>query len=345
MTREQIDKLVTKGQFPGQYGIPELIETHISWVILCGDFAYKIKKPLHYSFLDFSTPDKRKYYCEKEIQLNKRLTENIYLDVIPVRENTGYYSITLTEAPTHETIIDYAVRMKRLDRQLQMDVLLRHNKVTGTHITNLAKKIAAFHKRAAIIYNKDCWDLHVKFNDLAEELPYLPAYAGEAGRNWATMINQAIDCSSAFMEDNRKLLTGRLRSGFFRDCHGDLHSRNIFLLPSPEPFDCIEFNDDYRQIDVLNEIAFLCMDLEELGRPDLSRLFLSDYNRFFPTIRSGQEQYLFLYYKAYRANIRAKVNLLGARNAGDDTGKTALLTEAGNYLHLMNSYIDHLNAR
>ncbi|MBS1604678.1 MAG: hypothetical protein JST42_18575 [Bacteroidetes bacterium] len=343
MTREQIDKLIDEGKFSGRYELPELIETHISWVILCGDFAYKIKKPIQYSFLDFSTLDKRKYYCEREIQLNRRLTENIYLDVVPVQEKAGLYSIAFPGTTSHVTIADYAVRMKKLDRNLQMDVLLRHNKVTGTHITNLAKKIAEFHKRTDIIYKKDCWDLHAKFNDLAVEIPYIQEYSGEAGGSRTAMIRRAIDCSNAFMEDNHKLLAERLKSGFFRDCHGDLHSRNIFLLPSPEPFDCIEFNDDYRQIDVLNEVAFLCMDLEEFGRPDLSRMFISDYNRFFPAMRSHKEQYLFLYYKAYRANIRAKVNVLRARSADDDLGRNASLTEAGKYLLLMDSYIDDLN--
>lgn len=345
MTKEKIDKLINEGRFPGSHGVPEMIETHISWVILCGDFAYKIKKPLHYSFLDFSTLDKRKYYCEKEIQLNRRLTENIYLDVVPVQEKGGLYSIVLVGTLADGTTVDYAVRMKKLDRNMQMDVLLLHNKVTSIHIENLAKKIADFHKRTDIVYKKDCWDLHVKFNDLAQEIPYLQEYSGEAGGSRSAMVSRAIDCSNAFMEHNHKLLTERLESGFFRDCHGDLHSRNIFLLPSPEPFDCIEFNDEFRQIDVLNEVAFLCMDLEEFGRPDLSRMFISEYNRFFPAMRSHGEQRLFLYYKAYRANIRAKVNVLRARSADDDLGRTASLTEAGKYLLLMDSYIKDLNAR
>src|SRR6185312_1633018 len=248
MTSEQIDRLVKDGQFADRRSLPELIETHISWVVLCDNYAYKIKKPLHYSFLDFSTLDKRKYYCEREIDLNKRLTEDIYLDVAPVQEKEGLYSVILSGDSAQGTTIEFAVRMKKLDRNRQMDVLLLHNKVTGTHITSLAEKIAAFHKRTDIIYKKDCWDLHVKYNDLAAEIPYLQQYSGEAGEDGAGIINRAIDCSNTFMERHHHLLVGRLEAGYFRDCHGDLHSRNIFLLPSPEPFDCIEFNDEYRQI-------------------------------------------------------------------------------------------------
>lgn len=342
MTSEQIDSLIKKGWFPNRTSSPELIETHISWVVLCDEYAYKIKKPIHLSFLDFSTLDKRKYYCEREIQLNRRLTENIYLDVVPVQEKKGLYAVNLAGASAQGTTIEYAVRMKKLDRNRQMDVLLLHNKVTSKHITDLAKKIAGFHKGTDIIYRKDCWDLHLKFNDLAAEIPYLQEYSGEAGEDRIAIINRAIDCSDNFIKDHHQLLVRRLEAGYFRDCHGDLHSRNIFLLPSPEPFDCIEFNDEYRQIDVLNEVAFLCMDLEAFGRHDLSGMFISDYSRFFPAMRSQEEQQLFLYYKAYRANIRAKVNVLRARSVDDDLGRNALLTEAGKYLFLMEGYMNGL---
>lgn len=343
MTSDQIDRLIKDGQFADRRNPPELIETHISWVILCDDYAYKIKKPIHYSFLDFSTPDKRKHYCEREIELNRRLTEGIYLDVVPVQGKAGSYRVGPDEIPAHRTTIEYAVRMKKLDRNRQMDVLLLHNKVTGKHITDLAYKIAGFHKRTDIIHKRDCWDLHAKFNDLATEIPYLQQYSGEAGEERMAIISRAIGCSNTFTERHHHLLVGRLEAGYFRDCHGDLHSGNIFLLPSPEPFDCIEFNDEYRQIDVLNEVAFLCMDLEAFGRPDLSGMFISDYNRFFPAMRSPEEHQLFLYYKAYRANIRAKVNVLRARSADDDIGRTALLTEAGKYLLLMDGYLNELN--
>ncbi|OQP63832.1 hypothetical protein A3860_23115 [Niastella vici] len=332
MTKEQIDKLISAGEFPEHNGRPELIETHISWVILCDRFVFKIKKPVCYSFLDFSTLEKRKYYCEREIELNKRLTEHIYLDVQPVTEISDLFFIGKKEGE----IIDYAVRMRKQDRNLQMDVLLSNNKVIHSDMRNLAKKIADFHKKTTIIYQKDLLDIRNKFNDLGEEKLFLQEHLTVDS---STIINNAIDISDVFMQKNTALLANRLNAGFFRDCHGDLHSRNIFLLPDPQPFDCIEFNDDYRQIDILNEVAFLCMDLDAFERQDLSNLFLKYYNDFFPSVETNKDHQLFVYYKSYRANVRAKVNSLRARSAGNEMARIIYLDEVNKYLGLMDHYI------
>ena len=335
MTKEQINKLVAEGEFPETNCHRELIETHISWVILCDQFVYKIKKPVHFSFLDFSTIELRNYFCEKEIELNKRLSDNIYIDVQPVHIRQDDFVIGGTEG----IIIDYAVRMYKQDRNKQMDRLLAHNQVTNSDIKNLAEKIALFHKRTAVIYNKDFLDVQEKFNDLGAEKEFLEENIGEQSGN---IISHAIEASDAFMEKNKELLAQRLHAGFFRDCHGDLHSRNIFLLPDPQPFDCIEFNDDIRQIDVLNEVAFLCMDLDAFERKDLSELFINYYNHFFPAIATTKEKQLFVYFKSYRANIRAKVNSLRARSAGDSGSKMGALSVVEKYLVLMDGYIRSL---
>ncbi len=332
MTKEQINNLLSKGEFPETAGQRELIETHISWVIICDQFVYKIKKPVQYSFLDFSTLELRKHFCQREIELNKRITDNVYIDVQPVYEWQGSYRIAGNEG----TIIDYAVRMHKLDRENQMDVLLLQNKVTGDHIRNLAEKIAFFHKKTGIIYKKNFLDIQEKFNDLETEKEFL---GGQLGKKSSDSINRAIETSDTFMEKNKVLLAARLGAGFFRDCHGDLHSRNIFLLPAPLPFDCIEFNDDFRQIDVLNEVAFLCMDLDAFGRQDLSALFIEYYNHFFPAMKTREDRSLFIYYKSYRANIRAKVNSLRAKSATDNTDKIKALSAADKYLCLMESYM------
>jgi len=161
-------------------------------------------------------------------------------------------------------------------------------------------------------------------------------------KNNYTIICQAIDTSNVFIERNKKLLADRLKAGFFRNCHGDLHTRNIFLLPSPQPFDCLEFNDDYRQIDVLNEVAFLCMDLDAFGRQDLSDIFINSYNNLFPSMKTDEDRRLFVYYKGYRSNIRAKVNSLRAREAGNDADRKLRLAEADKYLRLMDCYMKAL---
>ena len=335
MTKEQINKLIIEGEFPENTGRPDLIETHISWVLVCDGFVYKIKKPIQYSFLDFSTVQKRKYFCEREVELNRRLTDNIYLDVLPVREISGRF---LMDGESGD-VIDYAVRMRKMDRDKQMDVLLVNNKVTTTDIRNLAEKIASFHKNTEIVYKKNIFDVQEMFNDLSAEKDFLHEYLN---RNSYAIICEAINTSNVFMERNKRLLADRLKAGFFRNCHGDLHSRNIFLLPSPQPFDCIEFNDDYRQIDVLNEVAFLCMDLDAFGRHDLSDLFINSYNNLFPSIKTDEDRRLFVYYKGYRSNIRAKVNSLRVREANNDGDRKLLLAEVNKYLTLMDRYMKAL---
>lgn len=335
MTKEQIDNLLSGGKFPEETGKRDLIETHISWIILCDDFVYKIKKPVQYSFLNFSTPELRKYYCHREIELNRRLTPNVYLEVLPVRNEQNFIFIGGKEG----TIIDYAVKMNKLDTEKQMDKLLTQHLVTESNIKTLAEKIASFHKNTTIIYEKDLLEIGEKFNDLETEKKFITEQLGSA---FGDVIGNAIKFSDEFMDKNKELIARRLREGFCRDCHGDLHSRNIFLLPEPVPFDCIEFNDDFRQIDVLNEVAFLCMDLDAFGHRDLSAMFLKYYNEFFPTMKTESERNLFIYYKSYRANIRAKVNALRARSATTSEEKTKALETSKKYLYLMESYLKEL---
>jgi hypothetical protein len=331
MTTEEINDLVANGKFPSKTIEVELVETHISWVMFAGNFVYKLKKPILYSFLDFSTLEKRKYYCQREIELNSRLTEDVYLDVVPVRKVNYVFVIGGEEGE----LIDYAVRMRRIDRARQMDVLLTQNRVFENDIEKLAEKIAAFHNNTMIIYQKNYLDVVEQFKDLEKEKHFLQECLGQSALD---IVEHAMSVSDTFINKNKTVLKKRLEAGFFRDCHGDLHSRNIFLLASPQPFDCIEFNDDLRQIDVLNEVAFLCMDLDAFGRPDLAGLFIQSYNNLFPAIQSKQDELLFLYYKSYRSNVRAKVNSLRAAGAPDKY-KQSVLKEVRKYLDLMNNYV------
>jgi aminoglycoside phosphotransferase family enzyme len=337
MTKEEIDSLLSFfSRQPAADSSPLLIETHISWVIMTGPYAYKIKKPLKYTFLDFSTLEKRKAYCQRELTLNRRLTEDIYLGVVPVKQADGNLFIADTAGET----IDYAVKMKKMNPSRRMDLLLREGKVTPADIRSLAARIAAFHQKTEIIPQKDIMDIPAKFADLASEKDYLRE---NLLTDRPACIGPAIETSTAFLEQHRQLVAARTREGFIKDCHGDLHTRNIFLLSNPQPFDCIEFNDDLRQIDVLNEIAFLCMDLDAFGRQDLSTLFLNCYNDLFPALRSEEEKKLFIYFKSYRANIRAKINSFRARSAATPEEKTAALAETDKYLKWMKDYLEQLS--
>jgi aminoglycoside phosphotransferase family enzyme len=343
MNPKQIDKLISDGKFPSPTKERKLVETHISWVILCDQYVYKIKKPMHYSFLDFSTLELRKHFCERELELNRRFTENVYLEVLPIYEINNRYQIGGEEARLPHgqgTIVDYALKMRKLDAKKQMDVLVANNEVSESNIEKLADRIADFHKKATIIYKNAVLDIKEMFNDLGEEKEFI---SQNLSSDYGHLLAYAIEASDSFLDTYEKLLRERLDSGFFRDVHGDLHTRNIFLLPDPLPFDCIEFNDGYRQIDILNEAAFLCMDLDALGRSDLSDLFIENYNRLLPAMRNDSERKLFIYYKSYRANIRAKVNSLRARSATKKDDKVKALTEVKKYIGLMDGYIKSLD--
>ena len=178
-----------------------------------------------------------------------------------------------------------------------------------------------------------------KFNDLAVLKEFIYKHLG---KNYGKIIDRAIETSDSFIKRNEELLNDRLEKGYFRDGHGDLHTRNIFLLPDPQLFDCIEFNDDYRQDDVLNDVAFLCMDLDALGMQHLSDHFIHHYNQLFPTMNSEADKQLFIYYKCYRANVRAKVNSLRAKTDLEQGTKTNAFAEVKKYLSLMDSYLNSL---
>lgn len=334
MTGEQVKALVEEGELSRGLQNPQLVETHISWVLIGDEFVYKIKKPVHYSFLDFSTKEKRKFYCEREIVLNNRFTRDIYLKVVPISEKNG--KLVLDGGQT--SAIDYAVKMRKLDRSRQMDRLIIENKVTEDDIRNLAEKVAGFHRQAEKISKVNIDEIRDKFNDLEGQAAFLEKFLKDSSR----IISNAVRVSTAFLEKQEPRFEQRLRLGFFRDCHGDLHSRNIFLLPDPTPFDCLEFNDEFRYMDVLDEVAFLCMDLDAFARRDLSELFIFHYDRLFHTIESDDDRQMFIYYKAYRANIRAKVNSLRAAGFESDAERKAPLEETSKYLQLMNGYIQGL---
>lgn len=334
MMQVQIDQLIKNETEKSTR--PEVVETHISWVILYNHYAYKIKKPLKYTFLDFSTLEKRRYYCWRELTLNQRLTEGIYLDVLPIHQSGSEIHI----GGSGGVAIDYALQMQKVDRNRQMNVLLQKNMVDDKSIRSLALKIANFHQQTEIIYQKDVLQIENQFNDLEGEMNYLKACGLFDS---VAIIEHALEQSHLFIQKSRGLLEKRLHDGFYRDCHGDLHSRNIFLLTTPQPFDCIEFNDDFRRIDVLNEIAFLCMDLDAFRRQDLSELFFQTYHQYLPIAKTSADHQLFLYYKCYRANVRAKVASLRARGAKSEGQREQALNQVYQYLHLMDHYLQMIH--
>ncbi len=284
-----------------------MIETHISWIHI-NEFVYKIKKPIKLSFLDFSTLEKRRYYCEEEVRLNRRLSPDVYLGVVPVCEDG---------IEGNGKIIDYAVKMRKLSNK--MDEMLLEGKVTESHIMEIAEIIAGFHKQ---LKSTGICDPGIVFSQIEDIKNYEGTFA-EAGLD-PSRLQDIIGWSRK--EIDRLELSRR----DCLECHGDLHSGNIFLDPL-RIIDCIEFSFDFRNIDPASEVAFMAMDLDAFGRRDFSELFIREYVE-----RTGDSQLIELLplYKCYRANVRAKIAAIDYSQKKDDESKKRM----EKYLNLAAGY-------
>lgn len=330
------ETLITSLQHKNAYDHPvdniSLRETHISWVFLTGEYAYKVKKPVDFGFLDFSTLDKRKFYCEEEVRLNGRLAPNLYLGVVPVCGDSTAPRINGTG-----DIIEYAVKMRQFDTTQEFDELLAKNKLTKELIDETARVIANFHATIAIADNQSSFGTTQAVLQPVEENFEQIKLLGE---DWLEkhQLTDALNVLHNWAMENAKRLesyiTFRKLNGFIRECHGDLHLRNIVLCDSRvTPFDGIEFNDNLRWIDVISELAFLLMDIDDHERPDLSRRLLNQYLQI-----TGDYDGLNIlrYYQMYRAMVRAKVAGLQQLQSIDENKN--LSHEIENYLHLALSY-------
>jgi len=334
MTDQHIHQLIELGGLPNTDAECELISTHISWVILTDAFAYKIKKPVHFSFLNFSTLEARKYYCEQELLLNRRLAPDMYLDIQPVYLGAkGPVLATGKGDP-----IDYALRMRRMDSNQQMHHLLEAGTVSEGQIDALADQMITFHRSVQVV--KDAFDLHTwrnTYNDLEVILDDVRAWHLDGT---ARVIEQAITLSDAFLDKYGDRMLSRQAEGWVVNGHGDLHARNIFLTDPPAIFDCIEFSDELRQLDVLNEIAFFCMDMDVFDRPDLGERFFRRYTSDIKCLASPEDEHLFQYFKLYRCNVRLKVNGLEATQSGlQDENRSTI----EHYTRLMERYVSNLS--
>ncbi|HLF62531.1 MAG TPA: hypothetical protein VI603_02205 [Saprospiraceae bacterium] len=314
----------------------ELIETHISWVILLDTYAYKLKRPVRFSFLDFTTLDLRHQYCMREVELNQRLTEGIYLGVVPVYKSSD--AITIGESKGE--IIDYAVKMRRMPQDRQMDMMLRKNQVSKRHIEQIAERLSAFHASAKVPSQPPDPDVMVAdFTDLGNYAAVMRSRYGASGEQ---SIKDAIIQATDFLHSHTARIRERHALGFVVDGHGDLHSKNIFLLDKPVIFDCIEFNDHLRHVDVLDELAFFCLDLELYGKKDLALYFLEHYLVRYPCILTDEDRLLFRYFLLYRAGVKLKINLIKATDPSQILDRQLRWENVNGYYKLFEQYRDLL---
>jgi len=309
----------------------QLLETHISWVILTGHYVYKIKKPVDLGFLDFSSLSKRRHYCEEELRLNRRLAADIYLDVIPI-----YGSPAEPHFRPDGKIVDYAVKMRQFPQSAQLDRMLGANILAIEHLDAIADTVARF---------------HMMIEKAGTQSPY-----GEPERVWqpvaenfeqireretdSTILQQLQtlhEWSRNSFEQLRSVFAQRKQDGFVRECHGDLHLRNIaWFEDHPVIFDCIEFNPNLHWIDVISDIAFLFMDLIDRGQTASAYRML---DRYLSHTGDYAGVSVLPFYIVYRAMVRAKVDRIRLSQADITAAeRDEGLKEFTGYLQLANSF-------
>ena len=303
-----------------------VIETHISYVLLTGTYAYKIKKAVDLQFLDFTTLDARRYYCNEELRLNRRCAPSTYLDVVPI---TGR-----VEAPAIDgagPVLEYAVKMREFPQTALLSDMLARGVLTDTHIDALAAAVASFHRSThkavpALPYGhpddvlkpalQNFEQLRAVTDDPRDRSDL------ESLREWTMCEHTA--CAAAFR-------ARRLR-GFVRECHGDLHLGNIALVDGHVTlFDRIEFNESMRWIDVMNDVAFVVMALQERRRSDLAARFLTAY---LETTGDYQGLDVLRFYLVYRSIVRAKVARVRMRQVQSPDERENLAAEYRRYFNL-----------
>ena len=288
-----IDALLSAGAYPHRTRQIVLIETHISWVILTGDFAYKIKKPVKLPFLDFTTLESRRRFCNSELRLNRRLSAELYLDVVPIGGEAHAPRVGATPA------FEYAVRMVQFPVENVLDEYIGRADIPIAAVRNLAERLAMFHAELRAVANPGAESAAIRN---LEELRAVsnPEIQGRLRPIEAWTRSQF----DALAERLRE----RQRGGAIRECHGDLHLGNLLLTGSQIiPFDCLEFDRSLRCIDTLSEIAFTVMDFMAHHRADLGIEFL---NRYLEISGDYAGLHLLRFYLVYRALVRTKVHAL-----------------------------------
>ena len=318
---EWIEALKRPGAWPQPVEKVEHLETHISHLFLVGRFVYKVKKPLDLGFLDFSTLEKRRFFCEEEIRLNRRMAPGLYIGVVPITRDGRGFHVEGEGEP-----VEYAVKMRRFDQSALFDRLA----LEEGHMDALARRVADFHAGLSPAPEGSEWGspdrvaffMEQNFRQI-RELGLFPELAGRLERLWKKV--------RAAHERLRPLLEQRRRGGWIRECHGDMHLGNIAWVEGEVMvFDGIEFNADLRWIDTANDIAFLLMDLERRGMERLAWRFL---NRYLERTGDYEGVPLLAFYKGYRAMVRAKVAAIRLGQEGaEGEGAAALRREFEGYL-------------
>jgi uncharacterized protein len=328
---ERLPELLRRDAYPHAASDVRLIETHISWVLLAGQYAYKLRKPVDFSFLDFTSVDKRRADCEAEVELNRRLCSDLYLGVVDVVERDGQLFIG-----GRGRTLEPAVRMRRLADGGMLPALVERSAADERLVERLAAHLVDFHAHAAsgpgVDEHASLSAIRANWNEnFAQTQAFLGGTLAGAVRD---DIRGYVD---QFLATHSDLLERRVHEGRIRDGHGDLHAGSVCVMGRKlYLFDCIEFNQGFRCADVAADVAFLAMDLDHLGRADLSHVFVAAYAR-----RSHDFELLKLldFYKCYRAYVRGKVLSFRLKESAIAAPEVErITTEAAAYFDLALAY-------
>ncbi|HUF61397.1 MAG TPA: AAA family ATPase [Verrucomicrobiales bacterium] len=331
VTQRVLDFLADARSYPHRTTAVRLVQTHASWVFIASPFVYKVKKPVNFGFLDFSTLERRKANCESEVRLNRRLAAEIYRGMEPVCETGGGL-----EFGDRGRIVEWTVKMREMAPECFLSHRLKHGEVTTETMDRVVERLERFYAdqpplpAAEVALARQRLDESVRGNfDAARDF---------TGHSLSAAALGAIERFSAeFEARHRDLLDSRIAQGWIRDCHGDLHAEHIHLTPEAvQIYDCIEFNEAFRHIDVASDIAFLAMDLDFNGRADLAQHIAG---RFAALLRDDGLPRLMDYYKCYRACVRGKVeNLHSTGETVGEAERLASLDLARRYFRLALRY-------
>jgi aminoglycoside phosphotransferase family enzyme len=326
-----IGALLKSQAYPHKPKKIELVQTQMSFILLTGEYVYKIKKPVNLGYLDYTTLEKRHFFCQQELELNRRLCPDAYLAVVPIAEEKGEPRIE-----GQGKAIEYAVKMKQLPQDRMMDVLLPSGQVTLEMVAGVAEKLMVFHQKAETNQKIAAFGrLDVIRRNTDENFAQTEKYIGTSIT--AEQYRHIKNYTDNFMDSNASLFDKRVREGKIRDCHGDLHAAHVCFTDDICIYDCIEFNDRFRYSDVALEIAFLAMDLDRYQQAGLSRHLVNTYVGL-----SHDEEFLKLlnFYKCYRAYVRGKVESFKLDDPLiSQTEKAKALESAQGYFQLAESYV------
>lgn len=317
-----VEQLMSPDAYDHSVTSVECMETHISWVVLTDEYAYKIKKPVVLDFLDFGDLEKRHFYCNEELRLNRQWASEIYLDVVAITEDDGQAKLG-GEGP----VVEYAVKMLRFDQAMRLDCQLTRDELSASDMRDLGCEIATRHMQAPVAKSEFRQRvLRTTVSQMHDN------FAALDGRVNADDLAPLREWTERQLEHLTGMISERFDNGFNRICHGDLHLANLVRLEDGiRAFDCIEFNEDLRHMDVVCDYAFLVMDLAARDRADLAAHFINRY-----LVQSGDYAGVVLLdlYFVYRCLVRAKVATIAAQERDSAAAAKANIAEAERYCRI-----------